>query len=571
MTDVKKPVAQEGMKENSHFLRGKILEDLKSDKPAVLEETYELLKFHGTYEGYNRDTATERKKAGLEKEYEFMVRLRMPGGRLKPEQYLALDEIVGKYANGTLRITTRETFQFHCIAKGDLWPLIHEVNEHLLSTIAACGDVVRNIITCPAPIKDNKHKVLEEATYLLNQATMPNTRAYHEIWVDGKVVAGGAPEEDEPLYGKYYLPRKFKIAVGFPEDNCMDMLCNDLAFVAMFEGQTLKGYNIYLGGGLGMNHGQAKTYPRVATPFAFIPPSDLVAAAHAVIKMQRDHGDRSDRKHARLKYLMDEKGPQWVRETVEGYFGKKMADVLPIKEWGVETHQGWHEQGDGKWFLGLPVSSGRIIDRGEEKIRTGLRAIIQKYKMDLVLTADQNIILCDITPAQKSEIEKELRSFGIKLLEDITPVYRDFLACVALPTCGKALAEAERIKLPLVEAIEKVMDKNGVLGERIAIRMTGCPNGCARPYVGDIGIVGRMPGHYALFIGGDFEGTRLNTLVLDKIPENDLPIALDPMFALYAANKNAGEGFGNFCTRHGIDKVVATVKQAYTGKYKWAA
>ena len=570
MTDVKKPVAQEGMKESSHFLRGKILEDLKSEKPAVLEETYELLKFHGTYEGYNRDTATERKKAGLEKEYEFMVRLRMPGGRLKPEQYLALDEIVGKYANGTLRITTRETFQFHCIAKGYLWTLIHEVNEHLLSTIAACGDVVRNIITCPAPIKDNRHKVLEEATFLLNQATMPNTRAYHEIWVDGKVVAGGAPEE-EPLYGKYYLPRKFKIAVGFPEDNCMDMLCNDLAFVAMFEGQSLKGYNIYLGGGLGMNHGQAKTYPRVATPFAFIQPADLVKAAHAVIKVQRDHGDRSDRKHARLKYLMDEKGPKWVRDTVEEYFGKKMQDVLPIKEWGVETHQGWHEQGDGKWFLGLPVSSGRIIDRGNEKIRSGLRTLIQKYKMDLVLTADQNIILCDITPAQKSEIEKELRGFGIKLLEDITPVYRDFLACVALPTCGKALAEAERIKLPLVEKIEAVMEKNGVLQERIAIRMTGCPNGCARPYVGDIGIVGRMPGHYALYIGGDFEGTRLNTPVLDKIPEADLPVALDPMMALYAANKNKGEGFGNFCTRYGIDKVVANVKQTYAGKYKWAA
>lgn len=570
MTEEKKLSGQEGMKTSSRHLRGQILEDIRSDKPAVLEETYELLKFHGTYEGYDRDSATARKKQGLDKLYEFMVRLRMPAGRLKPEQYLALDELVEKYANGTMRVTTRETFQFHCITKGNLWNLIHEINEILLSTIAACGDVVRNIITCPAPIKDNKHKVLEEAAYALNVATMPNTKGYHEIWVDGEVVAGGAPES-EPLYGDTYLPRKFKIAVGFPEDNCMDLLCNDLAFAAMFDGQTLKGYNIYMGGGLGMNHGNAKTYPRVATAVAFITPEDLIPAAHAVIKLQRDHGDRTDRKHARLKYLMDEKGEKWVRDTLHEYIGKTLPDVLPVEKWGVETHQGWHEQGDGNWFLGVPISSGRIVDRGDEKIRTGLREVVKKYKKDLVLTADQNLIIADITPAEKPEIETLIRSFGIKLVEDISPVYRDFLACVALPTCGKALAEAERIKLPLVEKIESVMAKYGVANERIAIRMTGCPNGCARPYVGDIGLVGRMPGHYVVYIGGDFEGTRLNTEVLDKVPENDIATALDPMVALYAANKNKGEGFGDFCLRYGIDKVVANVKQTYAGQYKWAA
>lgn len=570
MTEEKKLSGQEGMKDNSRHLRGQILEDIRSDKPAVLEETYELLKFHGTYEGYDRDSATARKKQGLDKLYEFMVRLRMPAGRLKPEQYLALDELVGKYANGTMRVTTRETFQFHCITKGNLWNLIHEINEILLSTIAACGDVVRNIITCPAPIKDNRHKVIEEASYALNVATMPNTRGYHEIWVDGEVVAGGKPES-EPLYGDTYLPRKFKIAVGFPEDNCMDLLCNDLAFAAMFDGQTLKGYNIYMGGGLGMKHGNAKTYPRIATAVAFIEPEDLIPAAHAIIKLQRDHGDRTDRQHARLKYLMDEKGEKWVRDTLHEYIGKTLPDVLPVEKWGVETHQGWHEQGDGNWFLGVPISSGRIVDRGDEKIRTGLREVVKKYNKDLVLTADQNLIIADITPAEKPEIEKLIRSFGIKLVEDISPVYRDFLACVALPTCGKALAEAERIKLPLVEKIESVMAKYGVADERIAIRMTGCPNGCARPYVGDIGLVGRMPGHYVVYIGGDFEGTRLNTEVLDKVPENDIPVALDPMVALYAANKNKGEGFGDFCLRYGIDKVVANVKQTYAGQYKWAA
>lgn len=568
MTEIKKLVAQEGMKERSNFLRGNILADLQSDAPAVSEETYELLKFHGSYEGYNRDTATERKKAGLDKEYEFMLRMRIPGGRLTAQQYLVLNELCEKYANGTLKITTRETLQFHVIAKGDFWNFLHDINVAGMTTIAGCGDVARNVMTCPAPINDNIHHSLEKALYELDTVLKPKTKAYHEIWVNGEVVAGG--KEDEPLYGATYLPRKFKVGVCQPEDNSIDLLSHDLGFAAHFDGQELIGYNVYLGGGQGMQHNNAKTYPRIASPICFIPPQDLARCAEAVVKLQRDNGDRSDRKHARLKYVVEEKGLEWTRKTLEEYFGTKLADAKPERKWAVVDHMGWHDQKDGKLYLGVPVESGRIKDWDVAKYRSAFRDILQKYGTRIIFTADQNIIFCDIETAWKDDILAILKGYNIPLKEDISELSRNFLACVALPTCGKALAEAERITAPVIKGIEAVMEKHGVLQEKIAVHMTGCPNGCARPYVGDIGLVGRMPGHYVIFIGGDFETTRLNTEVFDKVPEAEIPAALDPMFALYAANKKEQEGFGDFCTRYGIDKVKESVKPSLS-QYKWAA
>lgn len=565
------PSKQEIIKEESRNLRGEILKDLKSENVAVKEETYELLKFHGTYEGYDRDTATERKKQGLDKEYEFMVRLKLPAGRLSAEQYLGLDKIAEKYANGTLRITTRQTFQMHCITKRNLWDTIHEVNQQLIVTLGGCGDVVRNVICSAAPINDIVHRRLVSDTYRIAKHFTPKTKAYHEIWVEGKDVTEVDSSEEEPIYGLHYMPRKFKIGLVVPEDNVIDVLTHDLAIILIFEGEELKGYNICMGGGLGMNHNQPETYPRLATPIAFVGPDDLIAAAEAVVKIQRDFGDRSNRKHARLKYVVEERGLEWTRKTFEEYFGRPAKDPIPIKEYKMVNHMGWHDQKDGKFYLGIPISSGRIVDRGSEKIRTGLRTVTEKYKMNLTLTADQNIILCDILPEQKNEITSMLRNFGIKLKEDLTPVYLNFLACVALPTCGKALSEAERVKLPLVADIEKVMEKNGIINEKIAIRIAGCPNGCSRPYVGDIGIVGRMPGHYVLFIGGDFEGTRLNKSVFDKVPLEHIPAALDPMFRLYKDAKNQHEGFGDFCYRYGIDKVKEAAKSVLASQYKWAA
>jgi len=566
MTDVKLSKA-ETIKRESLYLKGNIAQELADTSTTeVSDETYELLKFHGSYFGYDRDSATTRKKAGLEKEYEFMVRMKCPGGRLSAAQYIALDALAEKYANGTLRITTRETFQFHCIKKTGMKPLIADINHLLLSTLGGCGDVVRNIMTCPAPIKDTIHAKLEEDCFALAKHCAPKTSSYYEVWLDGEVVhdypfnpepapAGGSAE---PLYGDTYMPRKFKIGIITPDDNCIDVLSHDLAILSLFDGQTHTGYNFALGGGMGMKHGNAKTYPRLATPIMYVPPHMLLAATDAVIKLQRDHGDRGDRQHARLKYVVQEKGTQWVKQTLEVYLGKKMEDPRPQLPYSVVEHTGWHEQGDGKWFLGLPISSGRIIDRGDEKIRTGLREVIMDYGMELRLTADQNILLCDIEPSEKPVIEQKLRAHGIRLREDVSPAWLNTLACVALPTCGKALAEAERVKLPLIADIEKVMQRQGVLNDNIAIRIAGCPNGCSRPYGGDIGIVGRTPEHYSLYIGGDFEGTRLNEKVFDKVPFDALPAALEPMFALWKDKRQHEEGFGNFCKRYGV----AEVKQA---------
>ena len=568
-----KPTAVEKIKEDSIYLKGNLAETLADPNVTHLsEEGVQLIKHHGSYQQYDRDTATKRKKAGLEKEWQFMVRLKLPGGRLTAEQYFKMEELAKQYANGTLRITTRQTFQFHGTVKENLKKHIAGINHALLSTLAACGDVVRNVVCTPAPIKDEVHNKILEDTMLLAEHCAPKTSAYHEIWVDGENVARTADNENlEPLYGKWYLPRKFKIGIATPEDNSIDVLAQDLGLIHIYEGNKFIGYNLCLGGGLGMSHNKPSTYPRLATPIAFVGPDDLIPAVEAIIELQRDNGDRTNRKHARLKYVVEEKGIEWTRKTLESYFGRKMEDPKPMNDFKVPDHMGWHEQKDGKWFLGIPISSGRITDRGEEKILTGLHAVIEEYKMDVILTCDQNIILADIEENQKEAITSKLKSFGIKLREDVSNTYRNFMACVALPTCGLALAEAERVKLPLVAEIEALTEKHNIANENIAIRMTGCPNGCARPYIGDIGIVGRMPGHYALFIGGDFEGTRLNTKIFDRIPFDDLKIALDALFTEYTKGRQPNEGFGNFCHRSGVENVLKVIKSELAENYKWAA
>ncbi len=574
MTDPIKLSGQETIKKTSNWLKGSIAEELADNStPEVSDATYELLKFHGSYFGYDRDSATERKQKGLDKEYEFMVRMKCPGGQLTAAQYVALDVLAEKYANGTMRITTRETFQFHCIKKTGMKPLIADINHLLLSTLGGCGDVVRNVITCPAPIKDREHAKLEEDTFLLAKHCAPKTNSYYEVWLDGERVANYAfapePAEGEPLYGETYMPRKFKIALGAPDDNCMDALCNDLAILSLFDENHNEhfGYNFALGGGLGMKHNAPKTYPYLAQNIMYVPADMLVPATEAVIKLQRDFGDRSNRQHARLKYLVAEKGAAWIKAELEKYLGRSMDDPRPMKKWDVVDHMGWHAQGDGKWFLGVPVPSGRIIDTEAMQIRTGLRAVILEYGMDIRLTADQNVLLCDIEESEKPAIEQILRAHGIKLKEDLTLMAKNFLACVALPTCGKALAEAERVAHPLITSLEEVMKRQGVLDDKIAIRIAGCPNGCSRPYVGDIGIVGRTPGTYALYIGGDFEGTRLNTKVFDKVPYELIAASLEPMFAQWHAKREEGEGFGDFCHRMGVDGM----KQATANTFPDAA
>ena len=546
------PSKVEQVKRASQGLRGTLAEELGNNAPTFSGGSAVLLKFHGIYQGYDRDSATELKQKGLGKQAQLMVRVRIPGGRLTAAQYLALDEIADRHGNGTLRLTTRQSIQFHGILKRASKAAIAGIDGALLTTLAACGDVVRTVTTVAAPIRDAVHARLEADARRLSAHLLPQSGAYHEIWLDGEPVAG---EAEETLYGRSYLPRKFKIGLAAPEDNSIDVLTNDLGIVALFEGDRLAGYNLALGGGLGMTHNNPRTFPRLASPVAFVAPEDLLPATEAVVRLHRDHGDRSDRRHARLKYVIAEYGEAWAKTRLEEYLGKPLENPRPMPRFRVREHLGWHEQGDGRLYLGVPVPSGRIA--GEA--RRALREAVARFGLDPIISPNQDLILSNAAPEDRAAIEAVLRAGDIALVEDVTPVRRWSLACPALPTCGLALTEAERVHDPLMAGIEAALARHGLEQERLAVRITGCPNGCARPYAGDIGIVGRMPGFYALYVGGDFEGTRLNVRLLDRVAESEVAATLEPLFALFAAERSPGEGFGDFCHRAGTDRLLAAL------------
>ncbi len=559
----------EAVKQQSRQLRGHIARDLGDTANPFDKEGYSLLKFHGIYQGYDRDSATARKQRGENKIWQFMVRVRIPGGRLKADQYLGLDAIADRWADGSLRITTRQSIQFHGVVKSGLKAAMAEVNGALLTTLAACGDVVRTVTTGPAPIRDAIHDRLEADGRRLSTYMLPKTGAYHEIWVDGAPWRDeeSAAQAPDPLYGERYLPRKFKIGLAVPEDNTIDVLTNDLAIVPLWEGGRLLGYNFLLGGGHGMTHNNPKTYPRLASAVAFIEPDDLLEAAAAVVRLHRDYGDRGDRRHARLKYVIAEKGEDWARERLAEYLGKSLEPCRPLPAFSVPDLLGWHEQGDGRLYLGIPVSSGRVVDDSRSQIRTALREIVTRFRVDPILMPSQDIILSEVRPEDQGAITAILHQHHVRLAEDMLPAERWALACPALPTCGLALTEAERVRDDIVAAIEERLARYGLERERLSIRITGCPNGCARPYTGDIGIVGRMPGYYALFVGGDFEGTRLNAPIADKVALGAIGEALDPLFARFAADRTSGEGFGDFCHRVGLP----ALQQALAGERRGAA
>src|SRR6266446_2627910 len=502
----------EAIKQQSRQLRGHIARDLADTATPFDKEGYALLKFHGVYQGYDRDSATERKQRGDDKIWQFMVRARIPGGRLTADQYLALDAIAERYA-----IQRR----------------------------------------------------LEADARRLSTHLLPQTRAYHEIWVEGAPWREdeSAAQEPDPLYGERYLPRKFKMGLAIPEDNTIDVLTNDLAVVALFEADRLLGYNFLLGGGHGMTHNNPKTYPRLATPVAFIEPDDLLEAAAAVVRLHRDHGDRGNRRHARLKYVIAENGEDWARERLEEHLGKTLEPCRGMPAFAVPDHLGWHEQGDGKLYLGVPVPSGRISDGPQSLIRTALREIVERFGCDPILMPSQDIILSQIRREDRDAIEGLLREHGVRLADEMVPAERWALACPALPTCGLALTEAERVRDDIVAAIEARLRHYGLEREPLSIRIAGCPNGCSRPYTGDIGIVGRMPGFYSVYVGGDFAGTRLNTPLADKVALREIAEVLDPLFALYASTRLDGEGFGDFCHRAGL----AALQQAVAETRKGAA
>jgi sulfite reductase (ferredoxin) len=562
MAEIETISKAEAVKQQSRQLRGHIARDLADTEDPFDKEGYAVLKFHGIYQGYDRDSATELKQRGESKVWQFMVRVRIPGGRLTAQQYLDLDAIAGSWADGSLRITTRQSIQFHGVVKADLKATIAEVNRSLLTTLAACGDVVRTVTTVPAPIRDIIHDRLESDARRLSSHLLPATSGYHEIWVDGaKWEDEAAQEAPDPLYGDRYLPRKFKAGIAVPQDNTIDVLTNDLAIVALWEGGHLAGYDFLLGGGHGMTHNNPKTYPRLATPVAFVEPGDLLDAAAAVVKLHRDWGDRANRRHARLKYVIAERGEDWARERLSEYLGKELEPARPMPALAVPDHLGWHEQGDGRHYLGIPVASGRIVDYAGSRIRSALRTIVAEFGADPILMPSQDIILSNIRAEHRDTIEAILRAYQVPLAGDLLPAERWALACPALPTCGLALTEAERVRDGIVAQIQRRLVHYGLGHERISIRITGCPNGCARPYTGDIGIVGRMPGYYALYVGGDFEGTRLNTALVDKVAFGAIGETLDPLLALFATDRQPGEGFGDFCHRVGTTPLQQALAQ----------
>jgi sulfite reductase (ferredoxin) len=559
-----KPSKVEGIKTASTRLRGTIAEGLQAPAPVFGEADHQLLKFHGIYQGYDRDSATALKQQGLDKRHEFMARIKAPGGAMTAAQYLAVDDLARRYAGGRLRITTRQGLQFHAVAKQDLWPTIHGVNAALLTTFAACGDVVRNVTASAAPIEDVPHRRMREDARMLAAALEPQTRAYHEIWVGDEAIAAPPDEEPEvdPLYGPTYLPRKFKIGIATADDNGIDVLTNDLAIIPHFSGDVLEGYTLAIGGGLGMTHNKPHTYPRLATPIAFVGPDALLRGAKAVIKLHRDHGDRSDRKHARLKYAVDALGLEVAKAELERHFGGPLAPPRPLPPFRVKEHIGWHEQGDGRWYLGITIECGRIEDRPGYRLATALRRLMRDIPMRPVFAPSQDIYLADIAAADRMRVEAILAEEAVPLPGSDTPLRRWALACPALPTCGLALNEAERVFDRIVSDIEAALARQNLAHERLSLRITGCPNACARPYTGDIGLVGRTPDTYAIYLGGDFEGTRLNERVFERVPIDQLGRVLEPVFALWSQHREGQEGFGDFCRRWGAARLAELAEPA---------
>ena len=555
----------EQIKNDSDYLAGKIGSQLQNSNPYFEENEVQLLKFHGTYQQYNRDTATELKQKGLEKEFYFMIRTKIPAGLLTSKQYIELDDLTNEFSDPSLRITTRQTIQFHGVLKGNLKKIINTVSTMLLSTYGACGDVVRNVTTVAAPINDQIHNQLRQDALKISSHFLPSSTSYGQIWINGDKYEYSDKEKKEPIYGKLYLPRKFKIGITIPGDNSVDVLTNDIAIFLIFKNNKLLGYNIAIGGGLGMTHNKPETFPYLAKPLLFCNPTDLIQVLEQIVKIQRDYGDRKNRKHARLKYLVAEEGTKWFKRLIEYKLNKNFDNPLKLNNLKVVDHLGWHEQGDGKWYTGIFISSGRIIDNKNKKIKTGLRNIIKTFNPSITLSTDQNIILGNINEKDKNIIDQLLEQYSI-VKKKISKVDRWFLACPALPTCGLALSEAERVRDEIIRKVDEILLKHNLQDEKFSIRITGCPNGCARPYAGDIGIVGRAPNLYALYSGGDFEGTRLNKKILDKVSYQDLTKAIEQILLLFKEQRKNNEPLGDFCNRIGTEAQFKKIKEVLDDK-----
>lgn len=553
----------EHIKEASRQLRGNLAAELVDGTPAFSDDSTNLIKFHGFYQQDDRDRRHEKNPDGTPKgkHYMVMIRTRVPGGKLTAAQFLKHLDMCEEFANGTLRVTTRQAFQLHGVLKKDLRETMRAIHRIHLTTLAACGDVNRNVMACPAPIRNNPvYDDMQAMAFKVAEHLKPRTTAYYDLWIrDENGVEQDSSEfqpVEEPIYGNTYLPRKFKIGIALPEDNCIDIHTQDLGFLAIVEGGRIVGYNVLVGGGMGVTPSAKKTFPHLAKPMCFVTPEQLCDVGAAVVMVQRDFGNRSDRKIARLKYVIASWGVEKFKAKVEEYYGHKLPAPKPVEVTGVDDHIGWHEQGDGKWFLGINIENGRIKDDGDKRIKTGLRAILTKYGMEARLTALQAVLLCDIEDKDRADINRMLREHGIKAAEELTLVRRYSIACPAWPTCGLAVTESERALPGVIDQMETVLAKLGLLGERISVHMTGCPNGCARPYTPEIGLVGKAAGEkYTLFLGGNTMGTRLAFNYRDVVQKDEIVPTLTPVFAAWKANRKTGESFGDFCCRLGKEEL----------------
>jgi sulfite reductase (NADPH) hemoprotein beta-component len=546
------PSPVEVIKTESRGLRGTLVESLHDPLTgAIRESDTQLIKFHGSYMQDDRDLRAEREHQKLEPAYSFMIRTRLPAGVVTPKQWLALSGLARTYGSGTLRLTTRQAFQLHGVIKKDLKKTMQGMNAVLIDSIAACGDVNRNVMAAANPVESQLHEEVHQWAIKISEHLKPKTRAYHEIWLDGEKLTG--PAEEEPVYGPVYLPRKFKTGIVVPPHNDVDVFSQDLGFIAI-QGEDadqgkLLGFNLAVGGGLGATHGEPQTFPRLADVIGFLTPDQTLKVSETVVMIQRDFGDRTDRKHARLKYTIADRGIDWFKAELFKRLGFALAPARPFAFTTQGDRFGWLRGHDGRWHLTLRIESGRVADRPGAPMLTGMDKIAAIHRGDFRLTANQNLIIANVPPAELMNIDRLVADHGLGRALFTSPVRRDALACVALPTCALAMAEAERYLPAFIDRVDELLVKNGLKGIPLTVRITGCPNGCARPYLAEIALIGRAPGRYTLRLGADAVGQRLNVIYRDNIDEAAIVTVLDELLGRYARARKTGERFGDFLWR----------------------
>lgn len=558
------PSPVEAIKAESRHLRGDLAAQLADGTDHFPADSVNLLKFHGIYQGDDRDQRRERARAKQELAFICMVRCSVPGGILRADQWAEIDRLADEVGDGSLRLTTRQGVQYHFVHKGELKPLIGALNRRMVNTWAACGDVVRNTMFASAPEAGRPLERIEALGRVIAARFKPRSEAYWELWLDGEraVSAGPPAEEAEPVYGDTYLPRKFKIGITWPGDNSIDVYAQDVGLVLMPGPDGRDGAVVLAGGGLGQTHNDPGSYPRLADPLGWAPDEELPEVVEAVVTAFRDHGNRENRNHARLKYLVEERGIGWLRGEVEARLGRPLADPLPLGRWkGGRAHLGWHRQespeGADLWYLGLPVPNGRLHDLDGVARRTAVREIVGTYADQIRITPHQDVLLCGVAGADKRKVEAVLRRHRVPLARQMSLSVLSSLACPALPTCAQALGEAERVMPDITDLLDQLLTDRGLEKVRIETRVTGCPNGCARPYVAELGIVGRTKTAYDIYLGGTAAGTRMATLARESVPLSKLDSVLAPLLDAYRDGRRRNEGFGDWAQRVGVEAIAA--------------